>query len=248
MMNIPTAHIGAKNKDEIAKTVLMPGDPLRAKFIAENFLDKAVRFNAVRGMFGYTGLYKGKKVSVQGSGMGAPSIGIYSYELFKFYGAENIIRIGTAGAISKNLKIRDIVFAMAASADSNFQHQYGLPGSYAPAADFGLLSAAVKTAGALSLPYSVGNVLTSDVFYRDDGALDKWDKLGVLAVEMECAALYMNAARLNKKALGILTISDTHTAATTAEEREKSFTDMARLALELAVQTVDKRLNSMISY
>lgn len=234
-MNIPTPHINAKEGD-FAKTVLMPGDPLRSKFIAENFLENAVLVNNVRGVQGYTGTYNGKRVSVMASGMGMPSIGIYSYELFNFYGVENIIRVGSAGAISDNLKLKDIVIAVSASTNSNFGRQFELPGTYAPTASYSLVEKAVAKARELSFNFSVGNIFSSDTFYDDAASLGAWRKMGVLAVEMEAAALYMNAARAGKNALCICTISDLpfgHLACT-AEERERTFKDMMKLALEIA--------------
>lgn len=224
-------------KGSIAKTVLMPGDPLRARFIAENFLENAVCFNTVRNMFGYTGTYKGKEVSVMGSGMGMPSMGIYSYELFAEYDVENIIRIGSAGGYAEDVKVRDVIMAMAVSTDSNYAVQYNLGGTFAPTADFGLLMKAVSAAEENGIPYKVGNVLSTDVFYHvaDDFA-KKWRDMGVMATEMECAALYMNAAYLGKKALGIFTVSD-HLftgESLSAKERETSFTDMMKIALETA--------------
>jgi len=232
-----TPHIEAK-KGDIAKTVIMPGDPLRAKFIAENFLDDAVQFNGVRGMLGYTGKYKGAELSVMGSGMGIPSIGIYAYELFSFYDVDSIVRVGTAGGIADGLGLRDIVIAMGACTNSNFMDQYGLAGLFAPLADYSLLRNAVKCAEAAGVPCKVGNVLTSDTFYGDDpNAMEGWRKMGVLAVEMEAAGLYATAARLDKKALAILTISDlvfTHEA-TSAEERQNSFTKMMEIALESVI-------------
>jgi purine-nucleoside phosphorylase len=233
-MSIPTPHINAHSQDEIAKTVLMPGDPRRAEFIARTFLDNVTKYNEVRGMLGFTGTYKGTRVSVQGSGMGIPSIGIYAQELYQYYDVQNIIRVGSAGAINENLKLRDLVFAMSASTDSNFQAHYGLPGTYAPTASYELLSKAVAIAEERKMPYMVGNILSSDHFYHEDlEANAKWNRMGVLAVEMECAALFMIAARLKRRALGIMTISDIPgVSATTAEERESSFTDMAEVALE----------------
>lgn len=232
----PTPHNGAKCGD-IAKTVLMPGDPLRAKFIADTYLEDVVCFNTVRNMFGYTGTFKGKQISIMGSGMGMPSIGIYSYELYHFYDVDAIIRIGSAGGYSDSLKLGDLVIGMGASTDSNFAHQYKLPGTFAPIADFSLLRKAVEAAEAKGTPYAVGNVLSSDVFYHDDeDAANLWKKMGVLCVEMESAALYMNAARCGKKALCLLTISD-HLftgEALSAEERQTSFRDMMEVALELA--------------
>lgn len=230
-----TPHINA-NKGEIAKTVLMPGDPLRAKFIAENFLDNVKCFNTVRNMLGFTGTYKGKEISVAGSGMGIPSIGIYSYELFSQYDVENIIRIGSAGAIDDKVKLRDIVIGVGACTNSNFASQYRLPGTFAPIASYELVEKAVALAKELKVNYWVGNLLSSDTFYDDDSeALLKWSKMGVLAVEMEAAGLYMNAARLGKKALAIATISDCPLKgeATTVEEREKTFTQMMEIALNI---------------
>lgn len=231
---IPTPHIEAK-QGEIAETVLMPGDPLRAKFIAENFLENAVQYNGVRGMLGFTGLYKGKKVSVQGSGMGIPSIGIYSYELFNFYDVKNIIRVGTAGGIHPDLKIKDIVIAMGACTNSDYAKQYNISGSFAPVASYALLEKAVNSAKQKGVRFMVGNILSSDVFYNDDGdAMKNWRKMGVLAVEMESAGLYMNAARAGKNALCILTVSDCIFTgeATTSAERQTAFTDMMEIALE----------------
>lgn len=235
-MNIPTPHINAK-AGEIAKTVLMPGDPLRAKYIAENYLEDVNCFNSVRNMLGYTGTYKGKRVSVMGSGMGMPSIGIYSYELFNFYDVDSIIRIGSAGGIAEDIRLRDIVIAMGASTNSNYADQYNLPGTFAPIADFGLLRKAVETAEKLGIKTVVGNVLSSDRFYDDNKETNSlWKKMNVLCVEMEAAALYMNAARAGKKALCILTISD-HVftgEALSAEDRQNTFRDMMEIALELA--------------
>ncbi len=235
MQNIPTPHINAK-KEDFAKTVLMPGDPLRAKFIAETFLEDAVLVNNVRGINGYTGTYKGKRVSVMASGMGMPSMGIYSYELFNFYDVENIIRIGTAGAIAKDLHVRDVVIGMGACTNSSFANQYNLPGTYAPIASYQLLTKAVDTAKTLGLNVKVGNVYSSDTFYDDSARLADWQKLGVLAVEMEAAALYMNASRAGKNALCICTISDCPFTgeSASAEERQQSFTDMMELALTIA--------------
>lgn len=231
-----TPHNAAKEGD-IAKTVLMPGDPLRAKYIAENYLENVTCFNTVRNMFGYTGTYKGKRVSVMGGGMGMPSIGIYSYELYAFYGVEQIIRIGSAGGISDNVHLRDLVIGMGASTNSNFAHQYKLPGTFAPIADFGLLRKAVEIAESKSISVAVGNILSSDTFYTDDEtANDQWKKMQILCVEMEAAALYMNAARAGKKALCMLTISDhLYTGeALSAEERQTTFHEMMEVALELA--------------
>ncbi len=234
-MNTPTPHIGAK-AGEIAPVVLMPGDPLRAKWIAEHYLENPVCYTEVRGMLGFTGTYKGKPVSVQGSGMGCPSMGIYSHELFAFYGVETIIRVGSAGALQDFLDIGDLVIAQGACTDSHFPEQFGLPGIFAPIGDFELMRRGADAASKKGLRYVVGNVLSSDCFYVDDPEnLPKWRNMGVLAVEMECAALYANAARLGKKALGILTISDCpfKGTATTAEQRQNGMKDMIETALEL---------------
>ena len=236
MSNIPTPHIAAKEGD-FAKTILMPGDPLRAKFIAETFLTDAVLVNNVRGVNGYTGYYNGKRVSVMASGMGIPSMGIYSYELFNFYDIDNIIRIGTAGSIHPDLKIRNVVLAMGACTDSNYGAQYELPGTFAPIASFELLRKAVKVIEEMgNIGYKVGNVVSSDVFYSDRQTTAAWQKMGALAIEMESAALYMNAARAGKNALTICTISDSLVTGevTTAEERQTSFDDMMKIALEIA--------------
>ena len=226
------------NIGDIAKTVLMPGDPLRAKYIAEHYLDDIVCYNEVRGMLGFTGTYKGIPVSVQGSGMGMPSIGIYSWELYNEYGVENIIRVGTAGAIDDSVQLRDILIAMSASTNSNFAAQYRLPGTYAPTASWKLLHTAVNAAAEKGCSYHVGNVLSSDLFYDDANSLADWQKMGVLGVEMEAAALYMNAARAGKHALSILTVSDCPLKglSTTPEERQTAFSDMMEIALETAVQ------------
>ena len=235
--NYPTPHIKA-TPDDIAKTVLMPGDPLRAKFVAENFLENPVLFNNVRGIQGYTGTYKGKLVSVMASGMGMPSIGIYSYELFSFFGVENIIRIGSAGAMQKTVKVRDIVFGMSACTNSSYGEQYRLGGTFAPTADFGLLRKSVEVAEDLGLSYHVGSLFSSDCFYNDDPTVTEgWQKMGVLAVEMEAAALYMNAARLGKRALAICTVSDSLVTgeALDSDARQNSFGDMMKVALEVAV-------------
>ncbi|WP_459478798.1 purine-nucleoside phosphorylase [Clostridium saccharoperbutylacetonicum] len=236
MTNTPTPHIGAQ-LGEIAKTVLMPGDPLRAKFIAENFLEDVVQFNTIRNMFGYTGNYKGKRVSVMGGGMGMPSIGIYSYELFNFYGVDNIIRIGTAGSLSEKLNLRDVVIGLGASTNSNYASQYNLPGTFAPIASFDLVSNAVEAAKENNINVVVGNILSSDTFYCvDKTATDKWRSMGILAVEMEAAALYMNAAEAGKNALCLLTISDSVLTgeSLSAEDRQLSFTEMMKIALEIA--------------
>lgn len=235
MRNIPTPHNSA-NIDDFAKTVLMPGDPLRAKFIAENFLEDPVLVNGVRGINGYTGMYNGKIVSVMASGMGIPSIGIYSYELFNFYNVENIIRIGSAGAISDEVNLRDIVIGQGACTNSNYASQFNLPGTYAPIASYILLKQAVDFAQDAGVNYKVGNLFSSDTFYDDAASLSDWRKMGVLAVEMESAALYMNAARAGKNALCICTISDCPFTgeSCTAEERQNTFTDMMEIALKIA--------------
>ena len=234
-MPVPTPHIAAKLGD-FANTVLMPGDPLRSKFIAENFLTDAVLVNNVRGIQGYTGLYNGKRVSVMASGMGIPSIGIYSYELYNFYNVQNIIRIGSAGAMQPDIKLRSLVFAQGACTNSNYAHQFEMPGTIAPIASFDLLRSAVDTAEKLRYDYKVGNVLSSDTFYDDGKGSAVWKKMGVLAVEMESAALYLNAARAGKKALCICTISDNLLTGEelSADDRQSSFREMMKLALEIA--------------
>lgn len=231
-----TPHILA-NEGDFAKTVLMPGDPLRAKFIAETYLKDAKLVNNVRGINGYTGYYKGKRVSVMASGMGQPSMGIYSYELFKFYGVESIIRIGSCGSLDKDLHVRDIVVAMGACTNGNYGAQYELPGTFSAIADFGLLQKAVSCLESQNVNFKVGNILSSDTFYDDSNSALKWAKMGVLGVEMESSALYMNAARLGKKALTICTVSDSIVNPqedTTPEERQVSFTKMMEVALEIA--------------
>lgn len=237
-MSVPTPHISAQ-KGEFAKTVLMPGDPLRAKFIAETFLEKARLVNNVRGIGGYTGFYQGKEVSIMASGMGMPSMGIYSYELFHFYEVDHIIRIGTAGAIRADLKLRDVVAGMGACTNSSFAKQYQLPGDYAPIASYRMLQTAVDTAKQQGIDLIVGNLYSSDTFYdeREDSLL-RWQKMGVLAVEMEAAALYMNAALSGKQALAICTISDCPLTgeSSTSEERQSSFTQMMEIALQTAVR------------
>lgn len=236
MNNILTPHISAKAGD-FAETVLMPGDPKRAKFIAETYLNDAVLVNDVRGVQGYTGYYKGKRVSVMASGMGMPSIGIYSYELFNYYDVKNIIRVGSAGAIHPELKIRDIVLGMGACTNSNYAAQYRLPGTFAPTASFNLLQKAVAEADKAGVRYMVGNLYSSDTFYDDALSLSDWQKMGVLAVEMESAALYCNAARSGKNALCICTISDcpfNPGQDCTAEERQNTFTKMMEIALNIA--------------
>ena len=234
MATLPTPHIGARD-GEIADRVIMAGDPLRAKFMAETFLENPVQYNAVRGMLGYTGTYKGKRVSVQGHGMGIPSIGIYTYELFNFYGVKRIIRTGSAGAYHPDLKIGDVVIGLGACTDSNYAAHYNLPGTYAPVADFQLARAAVEKAEAMGINYRVGNILSSDVFYGEDERWREWQKMGVLAVEMEAAALYMNAARSSNEALCICTISDSLVTgeASSAEQRQTAFTNMMEIAFDI---------------
>lgn len=229
----PTPHIGAQY-DEVAKTVLMCGDPLRAQFIAEYYLDNAVRYSGIRGMYGFTGTWHGKRVSVQGHGMGIPSIGIYSYEMFNFYDVEEIVRIGTCGAFSKDVKLGDVLIAMGACTDSNFADKYNLPGTFAPIADFGLLRRAVESAERQNISYKVGNVLSSDSFYDAPQQMD-WTRAGVLGVEMEASGLYINAAMAGRKALTVLSVTDN--LATDehmpVEQRQKGLHDMIRLALGL---------------
>ncbi len=235
-MSVPTPHIAAKLGD-FAKTVLMPGDPLRAKFIAETYLENAVLVNNVRGVQGYTGYYKGKRVSVMASGMGQPSIGIYSYELFNFYGVENIIRVGSCGSFSPDLHARDIVVAMGACTNGNYASQYNLPGTFCPIADYNLVKKAAEECEKMGVNYRVGNILSSDMFYDDANSGMQWAKMGVLGVEMESAALYCNAARAGKRALCICTVSDSFIYPeenTTAEERQISFTKMMEIALNVA--------------
>ena len=229
-------------KGDFAKTVLMPGDPLRAKFIADTFLEEARLVNNVRGIHGYTGTYKGVPVSVMASGMGMPSIGIYSYELFSMYGVENILRIGSAGAINPKLKLRDVVAAQGACTNSNFSHQYGLPGLVAPIADFTLLETAVAAARELGVEMPVGNLLSSDTFYDASASTLKWGEMGVLAVEMEAAALYWTAMKLGKRALAICSISDSLVTGEElpADQRQTTFTTMMRIALETAVKMAEK--------
>ena len=235
MSNIPTPHITAKEGD-FAKTVLMPGDPLRAKFIAENFLENPVLVNNVRGVQGYTGTWQGKRVSVMASGMGIPAIGIYSYELYNFYGVEAIIRIGSAGMISQSLKVRDIVAGMSAYTNSGFGKQFGFDGCVAPCCDYGLLKSAIEAEEAIGQHIVPGAIYSSDCFYDESAPLGKLQKLNVLAVEMEAAGLYMNAARAGKKALALLTISDNPFTGEglTAEERQNTFTNMVKIALSIA--------------
>ncbi|MBQ7334880.1 MAG: purine-nucleoside phosphorylase [Clostridia bacterium] len=235
-MSTPTAHIAAR-KGDFAKTVLMPGDPLRSEFIAKTYLENAVLVNDIRGVHGYTGEYHGKRVSVMASGMGQPSIGIYSYELYNFYDVENIIRVGTCGSYHPDLHVRDIIVAMGACTDSNFAAQYRLPGTFCPLADFELVRRAAEECERMGVHYRVGNIFSSDHFYEDDNSGMTWAKMGVLGVEMEAAALYCNAARAGKNALCICTVSNSFThpeEETTAEERQNSFTKMMEIALALA--------------
>lgn len=239
MAETPTPHNQA-TEGQIAKTVLMPGDPLRAKYVADTYLEDVTCFNQVRNMLGFTGTYKGKPVSVMGSGMGVPSIGIYSYELFNFYDVDNIIRIGTAGGLAPDVRLRDLVIGMGACTDSNYAAQFRMPGTLAPIADFGLLRKAVESAERLGFDYKVGNVLSSDVFYNDDETVnERWASMGVLAVEMESVALYLNAIRARKHALCLLTVSDLPLSGEglPAEDRQTSFTQMMEVALEVAASS-----------
>ena len=232
-----TPHIKATSAD-FAKTVLMPGDPLRSKFVAETFLENPKLINNVRGIQGYTGTYRGVPVSVMASGMGMPSIGIYSYELFNFFGVENIIRIGSAGGLADSIQLRDVIIGMGACTNSSYQEQYGLGGNFAPIADFELLSRAVEEAKAIGVRYQVGNLLSSDVFYHANPDFNRgWYNMGVLGVEMEAAALYMNAAAAGKRALAICTVSDhiIRGEALDADARQTTFTDMMTIALNVAV-------------
>lgn len=230
----PTPHIGA-NYGDIAETVIMAGDPLRVKLMAERFLENPVQFNNVRGMLGYTGTYQGKRVSVMGHGMGIPSIGIYTYELYNFYDVKTIIRVGSTGSIQENLHVGDLVIAQGACTNSNYASQFELPGTFAPIADFDLMRQAADACDRLGYRYRVGNVLTSDTFYSENAHNDKWINMGVLAVEMEIAGLYMNAARAGKRALAICTVSDHIITGevTTAEERQNNFTHMMDVAFSL---------------
>lgn len=233
---MPTAHISAR-PDQIAKTVLMPGDPLRSEFIAKNYLQDAELVNDIRGVHGYTGTYNGKRVTVMASGMGQPSIGIYSYELFKYYDVDAIIRVGSCGSFHPDLHVRDIVIAMGACTNGSFANQFNMPGTFAPIADFGLVRAAVELCEAKGVNFKVGNIFSSDMFYNAAGTDMDWAKMGVLGVEMESAALYCNAAWLGKKALCICTVSDNFLHPeenATALERQTSFTDMMEIALGLA--------------
>lgn len=241
MAQYPTPHIKAAPGD-FASTVLMPGDPLRAQFIAENFLDGAVLVNNVRGVRGYTGKYRGVRVSVMASGMGMPSIGIYSYELYNIFGVRNIMRVGSAGAMREDIRVRDIVIGQGACTNSSFGSQYGLNGTFAPICSYNMMKTAIEQAEALGVRYHVGNLLSSDTFYSDDAAASAgWMKMGVMAVEMEAAALYMTAARAGKAALAICTVSDHLLTgeATTSDERQGSFTQMMELALRTAAALGD---------
>ena len=236
--NYPTPHINATPED-FAKTVLMPGDPLRSQFIAKNFLENAKLVNNVRGIQGYTGTYKGERVSVMASGMGMPSIGIYSYELYNFLGVENIMRIGSVGAMSENVKVRDIIIGMGASTTTNFAIQYDLEGTFAPIADYKMMKTAIEEAEKIGARYAVGNLLSSDIFYNANAdAQKKWQKLGILGVEMEAAALYMNAAYAGKSALAICTVSDHLLTGESldSEARQNSFTEMMEIALNTAIR------------
>ena len=237
-----TPHINASPED-FAKTVLMPGDPQRSQFIAETFLEDAKLVNNVRGIQGYTGTYKGKRVSVMASGMGMPSIGIYSYELYNFFGVDNIIRIGSAGGISESIKLRDIIIGQGASTTTNFAVQYGLEGVFAPIASYELMKVAIEEADKIGASYAVGNLLSSDIFYNaDPEASKKWKRMGILGVEMEAAALYMNAAYAGKRALAICTVSDHLLTgeALDADARQNSFTEMMEIALGVAVEMSKK--------
>ncbi|TFE03012.1 purine-nucleoside phosphorylase [Jeotgalibacillus salarius] len=229
-------HIGAK-KGDIAETVLLPGDPLRAKYIAETFLEDVTCYNEVRNMFGYTGTYKGHKISVQGTGMGVPSISIYANELIEEYGVKNLIRVGTCGAIQKDVKVRDVILAMTASTDNNMNQRTFKGVDYAPAADFGLLKNAFDAGSEKGLNLKVGNVFTADIFYDDNAEHEKWAQYGILAIEMETSALYTLAAKHNRKALSVLTVSDHILTgeATSSEERQVTFNDMIVVALDAAI-------------
>ena len=243
-MNYPTPHILATPED-FGQTVLMPGDPLRSQYIAQNFLENAKLVNNVRGVQGYTGYYKGVKVSVMASGMGMPAIGIYSYELFNAFGVRNIMRVGSAGSMDLDVKVRDIVIAQGACTNSDFAHQYHLDGTFAPIASFDMLRKSVEACEEIGATYHVGNILSSDNFYGDDEGVPEalnpgycWRKMGVMATEMEAAALYMTAARWKKNALCICTISDHLLTgeALSPEERQTSFREMMQVALETAVK------------
>ena len=231
----------AANPGDIAKVVLMPGDPLRAKFVADNYLTDVTCFTRVRNMYGFTGTYEGKRISVMGSGMGVPSMAIYSYELFHFYGVEAIIRIGTAGGLATNVELRDVLIAQGVCTDSNFAAQYKLPGTIAPLGDYTMMRQAVDAAEALGVRYHVGNLLTTDVFYSDKSSSEAWAAMGVLGAEMELVGLYLNAAAAGKRAIGITTVSDLILRAgyLSAEERQTTFTQMMEIALAVAAQNAD---------
>lgn len=232
-----TPHNAAQMGD-IAETVLLPGDPLRAKVIADTFLEDVVQFNGVRNMLGFTGTYKGKRVSVMGTGMGMPSIGIYSHELIHFYGVKNLIRVGSCGGCSENAKLGDIIMAQGACTDSNYAHTYQLPGTMSAISDYTLLKTAQEIAAERNYPYIIGNIISSDVFYTETPEWKSWQKMGVLAIEMESYALYCEAARAGVKALGIFTVSDSVVTgeATTAEQRQNDFKNMMEVALETALR------------
>ncbi|WP_068539745.1 purine-nucleoside phosphorylase [Olegusella massiliensis] len=237
MPNVPTPH-NAALEGQIAKTVLMPGDPLRAQYVAEHYLENVTCFNTVRNMLGFTGTYQGQPVSVMGGGMGMPSVGIYTYELFNFYEVDQIIRIGSAGGLAEGVQLRDLVIGMGACTDSNYAAQFNMPGTYAPLADYDLLRRAVNKAEELGVPTRVGNILSTDVFYNADPTVnERWASMGVLAVEMEAVALYLNAAYAKKRALCLLTVSDLPLSgeALSAKERQTSFTQMMEVALALAI-------------
>lgn len=237
---MPTPH-NAANPGDIAKVVLMPGDPLRAKLLAETYLEDVRCVNEVRGMYGYTGTYQGKRLSVMGSGMGMPSMGIYSYELYNYYDVDTIIRIGSTGGVASQVNVRDLVLAQATCTDSNFASQYKLPGTIAPICDYGLLRSAVEEAERLGVPYHVGCVLSTDVFYYDVDVYRQWETMGILSSEMECAALYLNAMAAGKKALGIMTVSD-HVMtkeSLPAEARQNSFIQMMEIALAVAAKACE---------
>ena len=234
-MSTPTPHIAAQ-ANEIAKTVLMPGDPLRSEFIAKTYLENPKLVNDIRGVHGYTGTYRGKPVTVMASGMGQPSIGIYSYELYNFYDVDAIIRVGSCGSFHPDLHVRDIVIAMGACTNGNYASQFGMPGTFAPIADFDLVRRAAALCDKRGVTYKVGNIFSSDTFYNAAGTDMDWAKMGVLGVEMESAALYCNAAWAGKKALCICTVSDNFLHPeenATALERQNSFTDMMEIALGL---------------
>lgn len=233
-----STHINAANKGDIAESILLPGDPLRAKVIAETFLEDPKCFNEIRNMLGYTGRYKGVPVSVMGTGMGMPSMGIYSWELMNDYNVQNLIRVGTAGTFFEEIKIGDIIVGLSASTDSNYVHSFQVPGNFAPCASWDLLKNIQKASSATGISFKAGNIVSCDVFYEiDENWWKKWAAMGVMAVEMEAAALYMNAAYLDRKAAAMVTISDHFVTGkrSTAEERQTSFTDMMHLALEAAV-------------